>query len=61
MKKLKFKSDIFKSSSKSIFLYIFFIHFFIHFYFMSKVSEILSAKNYQENKERQQKKARERY
>ena len=47
---LKFKSDIFKSSKKCVF-YNFYI----------KISKDLSAKHYQENKERLQKKARERY
>ena len=55
MKKLKFKSDIFKSSNKSIF-YKYFIFFFIIF-----SSKHLSAKYYQENKERLQKNACEKY
>ena len=54
--KLKFKSDILKSSNKSIF-YNFFKFFFYDFFFMYiKMSKTLSVKYYQENKERQQKK-----
>ena len=56
MAKLTFKSDILKSSSKSIF-YIFFVICFIYI----KISKNLSAKHYHENKESLQKKARERY
>ena len=53
MEKLKFKSDIFKSSNKSIsneflYIYIFFIYI--------KMSKNPSAKYYQENKERLQEK-----
>ena len=60
MIKLKFKSDIFISCNKSIF-YNFFYNFFSIYI---KISKNLSAKYYQENKERLQKKkkkGRERY
>ena len=56
--KLKFKSDIFKSSNKSIFFDNPFDNFFSFIYI--KISKNLLAKCYQENKERLQKKARER-
>ena len=46
--KLKFKSNIIKSSNKSILFIIFFVYV--------KISIKLSAKYYQENKERLQKK-----
>ena len=66
MIKLKFKSDFFKSFNKFIF-YNFFIIFFYNFFYNCivstiyiKMSENLSAKYYQENKERLQKKANER-
>ena len=45
IKKLKFKSDNFKSSNKSILLFFIYI----------KVSKNVSAKSYQGNKERLQK------
>ena len=57
MRKLKFKIDISKSSNKSMF-YKFFIFFFFIYIKMPKHS---SAKYYQENKERLEKKAREKY
>ena len=53
MEKLKFKSDIFKSSNKSIsneFLYTYIFFTYI------KMSKNPSAKYYQENKERLQEK-----
>ena len=50
--KLKFKSDIFKSSNKS---------FYNIFSIYVKMSKNLSAKFYQENKERPQKNVREKY
>ena len=50
MAKLDFKSDIFKTSHKSIF-YNFFLFFFIYIY-----KNVLSAKYYQENKGKLQKK-----
>ena len=56
MIKLKFKSDFFKSSNKLIF-YKFFYKLFLGFFFIYiKLSKNLSAKYYQENKERLQKK-----
>ena len=54
----KFKSNILKCSNKSIF-HKFFGNFF--FFIYVKISENLSAKCYQENKRRLQKRARERY
>ena len=51
MAKLKFKSDVFKYSNESVFFIFFFV--FIKMY--------LSGKLYQENKERWQNKARDRY
>ena len=60
MTKLKFKSDIFKSSDKSLFN--FFNNFSCNVFFICiKMSHKLSAKCYQENKERLHKKALERY
>ena len=53
IKKLKFKSDILKSSNK--FFCNFFINFFIIFFIYIKLFKILSAKYDQENKERLQK------
>ena len=56
MIKLKLKSDFFKSSNKFIF-YRFFHNFFYNFFFIYiNVSKTLSAKYYQENQERLQKK-----
>ena len=46
--KLKFKSSIIKSSNKSILFIVFFVYI--------KISKKISAKYYQENKERLQKK-----
>ena len=57
MIKLKFKSDFLKSSNKFFYRFFFIIFFNIHI----KMSKNLSAKYYQENKERLQKKAHERY
>ena len=54
MAKLDFKSDIFKTSHKSIF-YNFFLYFFFHI-FIYIYKNVLSAKYYQENKEKLQKK-----
>ena len=54
---LKFKRNIFEFSNKSIFYKFFLIKFFIYI----KISKNLSAKHYQENKERLQKKTRKRY
>ena len=54
MAKLDFKSDIFKTSHKSIF-YNFFLYFFFHI-FVYIYKNVLSAKYYQENKEKLQKK-----
>ena len=55
--KAKFKSDIFKSSDKSIFYKFFYKLFFVIFLFIYiKMSKDLSAKYYQENKKRLQKK-----
>ena len=56
MTKLKLKSDIFKSSNN--FFYNFRYNFFLIYI---KMSKNLSAKKYQGNKERLQKKACERY
>ena len=67
MAKLKFKSLIFKSFNKSTFILIFSIVFFVFlllFFFCliyMKMSRNLSAKYYQESKERLQKIAPERY
>ena len=67
MAKLKFKSVIFKSFNKSTFILIFSIVFFVFlllFFFCliyMKMSRNLSAKYYQESKERLQKIAPERY
>ena len=62
MIKLEFKSDIFKSFDKSTFLLILFYNFSYNFFFIYiKMSKNLSAKYYQENKERLQKKSRKRY
>ena len=52
---MKFKSDFFEFSN-NFFLYIFF-YYFLHIY---KYSKDLSAKYYQEHKERLQNKARQR-
>ena len=52
IKKLKFKSDIFKSSNKSIF-YKFFYNFFFRYI---KMSRNISAIHYQENKQKLHKK-----
>ena len=51
MAKLDFKSDIFKTSHKSIFY-----NFFLYFFFIYIYKNVLSAKYYQENKEKLQKK-----
>ena len=57
MIKLKFKIDFFKSSDKFVFY-----KFFSNIFFIAiKISKTLSAKYYQENKERLQKRACERY
>ena len=56
MIKLKFESDIFESLNKSIFY-----NSFYNFCIYIKMSKNWSAKYYQENKERLQKKAHERY
>ena len=56
MTKLKLKSDIFKSSNH--FFYNFLYNFFLIYI---KMFKNLSAKKYQGNKERLQKKACERY
>ena len=61
MTKLKFKSNIFEFSNKSIFYKFFYKNFFINFFIYVKISKNLSAKYQQENKERLQKKARKRY
>ena len=53
--KVKFKSDILKSSNKSI-LYNLFIFFTWFFFVCIKMSETISAKYYQENIERLEKK-----
>ena len=45
MAKLDFKSDIFKTSHKSIFY-----NFFLYFFFIYIYKNVLSAKYYQENK-----------
>ena len=58
MTKLKFTKDNFKSFSNSLFIYIFFYNIF---FIYVKISENLSAKYYQGNKERLQKKACGRY
>ena len=56
MANLKFKSYIFISSNKSIFLHTFFYNSFFLFCFIffkyTKMPNILSTKYYQENKER---------
>ena len=52
MTKLKFKSDIFEFPNKFFFIYI---YIFIIFLKYVKISKVLSAKYYQENKERLQK------
>ena len=51
MAKLDFKSDIFKTSHKSIFY-----NFFLYFFFIYIYKNVLSAKYYQENKGKLQKK-----
>ena len=56
MTKLKFKSDSFKSFNKSILINFFIKFFVIVFFICIKMSKNLSAKYYQENKERLQKK-----
>ena len=56
MAKLKFKSDIFKSSYKYIFYNFFVISFYKFFFIYIKMSKNLSAKHHQENNERLQKK-----
>ena len=54
--KLKFKSDILKSSNKSISYYFFYNFFYINFIFVYiKISKNLSSKYYQKNKGRLQK------
>ena len=63
-KKIEFKIASFTSSSKSIFciFYNLYIYIYIYIYIVSiKTSKNLSIKYYQENKERLQIKARERY
>ena len=55
IKKLKFKSDNFKSSNKSILLYLYYNFFSCFFFIYIKVSKNVSAKSYQGNKERLQK------
>ena len=60
--KLKFKSDILKSSNQCIFYnFLQFSTFSIIFFHILKISKHLSASYYQENKERLQRKASERY
>ena len=61
MTKLKFESDIFKCFNKSIFYKVFYNFFFNFFFIYIKMSKDLSAKYYQGNKEKPQKKAWERY
>ena len=51
MAKLDFKSGIFKTSHKSIFY-----NFFLYFFFIYMYKNVLSAKYYQENKGKLQKK-----
>ena len=54
--KLKFKSDILKSSNKSISYYFFYNFFYINFIFVYiKIPKNLSSKYYQKNKGRLQK------
>ena len=61
MIQLKFKHNIFKSSNKSIFYKSFEISFLYFIFIYIKISKNLLAKYYQENKEKLQKKACERY
>ena len=60
-KKLKFKSDILKSSNKFIFYKYFYNCFYIFLFIYIKMPKVLSAKYYQENKKKATKKACERY
>ena len=59
MTKLKFKSDIFKSSNKSTFNKFVISFFYYFFYVCIQMSKNLSAKYYQENIERLQERGRE--
>ena len=52
MTKLKFQSDIFKSSNKANFYSFFIIFFYNFFYIFIRMYKNLSAKYYQKNKER---------
>ena len=55
MRKLNFKSDIFKFFHKSGFFTVFHIFLFFLSYIYIKMAKSLSAKYYQENEERIQK------
>ena len=59
MAKLKFESDIFKSSNKSIFYNSFYRFFYKPFFIYIKISKNVSVDYYQENKERLQKRVLE--
>ena len=56
IKKLKFESDILKSSNKFIFYKSFYNCFYIFLFIYIKIPKVLSAKYYQENKKSLRKK-----